>query len=130
MIFRREKTMHTPLIVFDKGKLYISGRSIPENPSLLYDPLIHSVLEYSLRPEPNTEVNIMLEYSNSSTNRALMELFNILYEELFLRKKSVIVNWYYITEDTEMYNLGNDFKDLAKVPFALIGVDSFPEISL
>jgi hypothetical protein len=127
MEFYLERTAHTPLIRFDNGKLLIAGRSIPEDITETYDPLFEAVANYSKHPEKHTEVSIMLDYSNSSTNRVLMSLFDYLNMYLFQNNLSVTVNWYYIKEDKEMLDLGSDFKDIVKIPFALIEVDDFPE---
>jgi hypothetical protein len=127
MDFYLERTSHTPLIKFEDGKLIIAGRSIPEDITDTYDPLFEALAQYSKNPQRHTEVSIMLDYSNSSTNRVLMSLFDYLNMYLFQNNYSVTINWYYVKEDNEMLDLGNDFKDLVKLPFALIAVDDFPE---
>jgi hypothetical protein len=123
-----ENTAHSPLIKFDAGKLVISGRSIPEDSTALYEPLFKNLFEYSKNPAVHTEVNIMLEYANSSTNRSLMTLFEYLYELLFKNDKSVTVNWYYTEGDNEMQELGSDFKDIVQIPFVIIEVKNYPEL--
>jgi hypothetical protein len=127
MDFLIKKTINSPLIKFANGKLLIAGRSIPEDSIALYEPLFNYLKEYSKNPAVYTEVNIMLEYSNSSTNRSLMTLFENLNEFLFKNEKSTTVNWYYVEGDNEMLELGSDFKDLVEIPFIIIKIDSFPE---
>lgn len=127
MDFFLDKTQHSPLIKFDNGKLLIAGRSIPEDSIGLYEPMFNSLIKYSKNPAIHTEVSIMLEYANSSTNRSLMTLFEYLHDLLFKNDKSVTVNWYYVEGDKEMFELGSDFKDLVQIPFVIIEVDSFPE---
>ncbi len=123
-----EATPHTPFIKFEDGVLVISGRSIPEDSASFFEPLFKSIIEYSKNPLPHTEVNLMLEYSNSSTNRALMSVFELL-KEVYKKGFSITVNWYYIIDDKEMFDLGSDFKDIINLPFALIEVEQFPEVS-
>jgi hypothetical protein len=127
MDYFADKTPHLPLIRFDKGNMLIAGRSIPEDSAAVYEPLYKALMEYALHPALHTEVNIMLEYANSSTNRSLMTLFEYLYDLLFKNEKSVTVNWFYVEADTEMFELGSDFKDIVQIPFVIIEVKEFPE---
>ncbi|MGC8803193.1 MAG: DUF1987 domain-containing protein [Bacteroidales bacterium] len=121
-----EKTNHTPKIRFEEGRLTIAGRSIPEDSIGFFEPLFNELTHYIINPAAHTEVNLMLEYSNSSTNRVLVSIFEIL-RELQAGGHSVTVNWYYVAENKGMYELGSDFKDISALPFALIEVDDFPE---
>jgi hypothetical protein len=116
MDFYIEKTSHTPLMKFNDGILEISGRSIPEDSLELYSPLLDCLAEYVKAPLPVTVVKIFLEYANSSTNRSLMTVFEMM-EELHSKGNEVSVNWYYVPDDKEMYDLGSDFKDLLLLPF-------------
>jgi hypothetical protein len=126
MGFLVEKTTHTPEIRFEDGKLTIKGRSIPEDSIGLYQPLFDYITEYIKSPLPLTEVEVMLEYVNSSTNRALASIFEI-FNELDKNKNKVMVRWYYLTDDREMYELGLDFKEITGLPFSLIEVQKFPD---
>ncbi|MCX7987434.1 MAG: DUF1987 domain-containing protein [Bacteroidales bacterium] len=121
-----EKTNHTPRIRFENGKLTLSGRSIPEDSIGFFEPLMNELIAYAKNPASHTEVNLMLEYSNSSTNRMLVSIFEIL-KEVQAAGHSVTVNWYYVVDDRGMYELGNDLKDISTLPFALIEVEDFPE---
>lgn len=119
-----KKTSHSPLIKFDDGTLVISGRSIPEDSTNLFGPIIYLLEEYSKNPMPLTKADVYLEYSNSSSNRSLMTIMEIL-EKLYASGKNVIINWYYIKGDLEMLALGEDFKSLIKLPIMLKEVESF-----
>ncbi len=119
-----EKTSHTPLIKFDNDTLIISGRSIPEDSTFLYEPIIELIEEYSKNPLTHTKAKIYLEYSNSSSNRSLMTIFEAL-ESLYAKGNDVIVNWYFVKGDLEIQTLGEDFKSILKLPFILEEVESF-----
>jgi hypothetical protein len=108
------KTM--PAISFRKGKLTISGRSIPSDSKDLYDPLLKVLYSYSLDPEINTEINIHLDYLNSDSNRSLMNLL-IIAEKIHRRGCNVVIHWFYKNNDRGMYDQGNIFKSLIEVPF-------------
>jgi len=113
-----QRTINTPTIKFEDGVLMISGRCIPENAILFFEPLFAYIAEYSKKPFPLTEVIILLEYSNSSTNRSLMTIF-VLLEKIYENGNSVRVNWYYESGDELMLDLGNDFKTLLRIPFVV-----------
>jgi hypothetical protein len=113
-----QKTTNTPLISFDNGILVISGRSIPENAITFFEPLFKSIADYTKTPCNSTEVSVLLEYCNSSTNRSLMTVFTLL-EKLYENGNELIVKWYYENGDDLMFELGNDYKALLSIPFAI-----------
>jgi len=123
MEFLIQKTANTPSIKFEDGVLVISGRCIPENSLSFFEPLFKFISEYTRKPFPLTEINIILEYANSSTNRSLMTVFT-LFEKVYENGNNVTINWYYETGDDLMFDLGTDFKSLFRMPFTLIEKDS------
>ncbi len=118
MHFFIQKTLNTPLIKCEDGVLVISGRSIPENAISFFEPLFKFIADYTKKPFPLTEVNIFLEYANSSTNRSLMTVFTLL-EKIYENGNNVNINWYYENGDELMCELGNDFKAILRLPFLI-----------
>ena len=114
-----QNTNNTPLVKFEDGVMVISGRSIPENAIDFFEPVFKFIADYSQKPFPLTEINIMLEYANSSTNRSLMTIFTLL-EKIYEGGNNITINWYYEFGDDLMHDLGNDFKSLLRIPFAII----------
>lgn len=117
-----EKSAHSPKILFEKGILLIAGRSIPEDSFGLYEPLLKFLEQYAT-DFPKIEVNVKLEYANSSTNRSLMSLFEMMLEHIANGYKAEVI-WFYVHNDKEMLDLGTDFKELLPLPFELRAVDS------
>jgi hypothetical protein len=109
------KTM--PAITFRHGKLNIIGRSIPADSKGLYEPLFKMLFSYSQHPEDSTEINIQLDYLNSDSNRALMNVL-LLAEKIYYKGNKVMVRWFYKNNDSAMYDQGNIFKSLIEVPFS------------
>jgi hypothetical protein len=109
------KTM--PAITFRKGKLNIIGRSIPADSQGLYEPLFKILFSYSQHPEDSTEINIHLDYLNSDSNRALMNVL-LMVEKIYYKGNKVLVRWYYKINDSVMFDQGNIFKSLIEVPFS------------
>jgi hypothetical protein len=118
MQFFIQRTLNTPLIKFEDGVLVISGRSIPENSISFFEPLFKFIAEYTKKPYPLTEVNVLLEYANSSTNRSLMAVFTLL-EKIYENGCNINVNWYYENGDELMFELGSDFKSILRLPFSI-----------
>jgi hypothetical protein len=50
------------------GELILSGRSIPENASVTFDPILKWVNEYRKNPKPVTNLRLNLEYFNTSSS--------------------------------------------------------------
>ena len=113
-----QKTANTPQIKFTDGVLIISGRSILENAITFFEPLFKFIADYTINPCEITEVNVWLEYANSSTNRSLMTVFTLL-ERIYDDGKSININWYYENGDDFMYQLGADYKSLLSIPFKI-----------
>jgi SiaC family regulatory phosphoprotein len=105
-----------PAVTFKNGKLNIVGRSIPHDSRELYEPILQTLFFYSQNPEDITEINIHLEYLNSDSNRALMNVL-VLVEKIYRKGKDVLIRWYYKNNDIVMYDQGNIFKSLIEVPF-------------
>ena len=116
-----EGTPKTPTINFDmnKGALEIKGRSIPENSIEFYKPLVDWLEKYAAKPQPQTLVNIQLEYFNTSSSKCLLELMKRLVAVQTSGKK-IAFEWLHEPEDDDMKEAGADFRDLLKAPFEII----------
>jgi hypothetical protein len=120
----REGTPKTPSILFDaeKGLVDIRGRSIPENSTEFFKPLVEWLDRYSENPAKITTVNIHLEYFNTSSSKCILDLFKKL-ETIYKAKNEVIVNWYYEEDDEDMLEAGEDYESIIRIPFKLIEVE-------
>lgn len=103
------------------GKLLIEGRSIPEHPKALYIPLIDWINEYIKQPHTSTEVNLKLDYINSSSYKFIITLL----EQLDPIKNSTLIKWHYENDDDEMAEVGEELKEILKTPVEIIGVEEF-----
>jgi len=120
----REGTQKTPSIEFDAkvGKIEIKGRSIPENSIEFYNPLIAWLEEYSGNAKPTTEVNIQLEYFNTSSSKCILDVFKKL-EVVAKAGSDVKVNWFYEEDDEDMLEAGEDYQSIIKLPFKMIEIE-------
>ena len=119
---RIEGTPKTPTVNFDKdaGKLELSGRSIPENSIEFYKPLLDWIESYGSSPQGNTEVDIKLEYFNTSSSKCILDVFKKLEG---VGNTNMTVNWYYEEDDEDMLEAGEDYQAIINIPFKMIEVE-------
>ncbi|MGW8316037.1 MAG: DUF1987 domain-containing protein [Bacteroidales bacterium] len=116
-------TAKTPTVKFDAkdGVIEIKGRSIPENSIEFYKPLVEWLEEYSNTPLDLTQVNVQLEYFNTSSSKCILDVFKKL-EAIHKGGNEVIINWYYEEDDEDMLEAGEDYESIIRVPFKMIQI--------
>lgn len=117
-----EPTKYTPYIRFQEEKhlLEITGESYPEDTASFYRPVFEWVEKY-INANPETEVLLRVEinYFNSSSSKALFDLFD-LFEQAAQDGKPVHVEWIYDPDDDIALEYGEDFQmDLESLDFKL-----------
>jgi len=75
-----EGTGKTPQVDFNylTGDLILSGRSIPENATEVFDPLYKWVSEYTKNPRQTTNFRLNLEYFNTASSIWLAKMVKAL----------------------------------------------------
>lgn len=118
---RIEGTPKTPTVNFitDEGLLEIKGRSIPENSIEFYKPLIDWIESYAQTPKDSTNINIQLEYFNTSSSKCILDLF----KKLEAINQNITINWYYEEDDEDMLEAGEDYEAIINIPFKMIEVE-------
>ena len=117
-------TPKTPTIKFnpEEGKLLIQGRSIPENSIEFYKPLVDSLEEYSGSAKDKTNVDIVLEYFNTSSSKCILDVFKKL-EKINSEGSEVVINWHYEEDDEDMLEAGEDYQAIINIPFKMIEIE-------
>lgn len=113
-----EATAQTPFIQFDAltGKMEIKGRSIPDSPDDFWLPVLNWFESYIISPAKQTVFHINLDYFNiSSSKRILFLLYKL--NEMIESGLDVKVEWHYRETDEDMYEVGQDYAYMVKVPF-------------
>lgn len=111
-------TPQTPLIHFNgkDGIMLIKGRSIPDQPDEFWLPILNWFESYIMKPVTSTTIKIDLEYFNiSSSKRILFLLYKL--NELVENGHEAHVEWLYRQSDEDMYEVGQDYAYMVKVPF-------------
>lgn len=122
--FAIDGTPKTPSISFDlaSGVLEIKGRSIPENSIEFYKPLVDSLEKYAGSPKAQTNVNIQLEYFNTSSSKCILDVFKKL-ESIHKGGSAVTINWHYEEDDEDMLEAGEDYQAIISVPFKMVQIE-------
>jgi hypothetical protein len=119
-----DKTYSTPAVNFDanSGSLKIEGRSIPENPSTFYEPLLNWINEYfQTVSNTSTKMDIKLDYINSGSSKSILSMLKVI--KIFCDNGKVCqVNWHFEEDDESIRDLGRHFKSLLKMPFNLVEI--------
>jgi hypothetical protein len=102
------------------GIFEFRGKSIPENSIEFYKPFFSWLDEYSAAPAPKTEVNIQLDYFNTSSAKVLADIFKKFETLNQSGKTQVTINWRHNEEDDDMLEAGEDYKSISNLPFNLI----------
>lgn len=117
-------TPKTPTVLFDaeSGKLEIKGRSIPENSIEFYKPLVDWLEQYHSSPSKMTEVNVQLEYFNTSSSKCILDVFKKL-EAIYKSGNEVVINWHYEEDDEDMLEAGEDYQSIIRIPFKMLEIE-------
>jgi hypothetical protein len=114
-------TEDTPNVILDatENNMEISGRSLPEDVSSFYGPILNWLSEYSKNPNQKTIFNFRLVYFNTASSKLILDILMKL-EELNKKGNNVVVRWYYPEDDEDMQEAGNEYADIVEVPFEQI----------
>ncbi|MCD4692161.1 MAG: DUF1987 domain-containing protein [Calditrichales bacterium] len=119
-LFQTVKTEDKPAVNFDiqKNVFEIEGKSLPENSSEFYTPIINWISEYVKKPNKETNFVCKIEYFNSSSARKFYDIFREL-EKIVQTGNEVKITWYYDHEDRLMENKGLEFKSVVRIPLVV-----------
>jgi len=114
-------TDDTPNVIFDleNDVFEISGRSLPEDVTAFYEPLINWLDEYAEDPKESTVFSFKLVYFNTASSKLILDILMKL-EEIHEDGKEVLVKWYYPDDDEDMEEAGEEYADIVSVPFEQI----------
>ncbi|WP_409523657.1 DUF1987 domain-containing protein [Nitrincola sp. MINF-07-Sa-05] len=108
-----EATERSPRVEFDfsSGSFLMAGESFPEDAAAFFGPLLES-MQIWLADAHDTRVQFDLHmiYFNSSSAKALMNLFQLL-EDAARNGRPVTIHWHYESEDETMEEFGEDFSE-------------------
>jgi hypothetical protein len=111
-------TEDTPKIILDAGNeiMEISGRSLPEDVTSFYEPVLNWLNEYAEKPNKKTIFNFKLTYFNTASSKLLLDILMKL-EEMHEKGLDVLIKWHYPEDDEDMAEAGEEYADIVDVPF-------------
>ncbi|MDT8400894.1 MAG: DUF1987 domain-containing protein [Bacteroidales bacterium] len=94
------ETKSAPEIDFnpDDGMLILKGKSIPENATKLYEPVIEWLKEYILDPPEKTFLHFNLSYFNTASSIWMARMVKVL-SRIDDRDKLLTINLYFHVEE-------------------------------
>ena len=121
--FILQETEDQPWVKLDQenNDFEIGGKSLPENSSAFYSPILEWISEYVKNPNESTHFVCKIEYFNSSSARKFYEIFTEL-GKIKQTGNEIKVSWHYETGDRLMQNKGNEFKSILEIPFELVPI--------
>ena len=111
-------TDDTPNVIFDaENEIFeISGRSLPEDVTAFYEPIISWLDEYAKNANEKSIINFKLVYFNTASSKMLLDILMKL-EEIYESGKEVLVKWFYPEDDEDMQEAGEEYADIVDIPF-------------
>ena len=111
-------TDDSPKVILDaeNKKMEISGRSLPEDVSTFYKPIIEWVNEYSKQPNQLTVLAFKLDYFNTASSKNILNILLKL-KDIHETGNEVLVEWHYQEDDDDMLETGIEYARVVKIPF-------------
>lgn len=115
-----EATDETPKVVLDPGNntFEFSGKSLPEDVTTFYGPVLDWLDSYAESPNEKTVVKFNLVYFNTASSKLILDILFKL-EEFHDDGHDISVEWHYQEEDEDMEEAGEEYADLVEMPLEL-----------
>ena len=115
-----EPTDETPKIVLDPdNNVYeFVGKSLPEDVTTFYGPVLDWLDEYGESPNDKTVIEFKLVYFNTASSKLILDILFKL-EEIAEDGADLSVVWHYQEDDEDMQEAGEEYADLVEMPFEL-----------
>lgn len=116
-----ERTEKTPLVYFspEEGRFEITGKSIPDDAEAFYRPILDWLDKYVESPVKENVFDVNLDFFNiSSSKRLLFILYKL--NEIAEAGANIVLRWHYDENDDDMYEVGQDFAFMVKIPFEFV----------
>jgi hypothetical protein len=119
-VLQIEPTDETPKIVLDPdNNIYeFVGKSLPEDVTTFYGPVLDWLDEYGESPNEKTVFDFKLVYFNTASSKLILDILFKL-EEIADTGADLSVVWHYQEDDEDMQEAGEEYADLVEMPFEL-----------
>ena len=129
MNYHKNATRTTPGVDvnMDEGLLRLFGRSSPENSVGFYTPILDALKEESTDLS-KLDVDIRLEYFNTSSSKCLYDVFKQL-KRIETSGTDLKINWYYEPMDEDMFEAGEDYSEMFELEFNFVEEEDFVDFN-
>jgi len=117
-----EPSKRTPWIIMEPGRIFIMGRSIPENPGDFYRPVQQWAAGYANKHTGKSTIQVGFEYLNTSSTKWIYAILKE-FSEMRHFDINTSITWYYEEGDEDMNELGHIMKSLVNCHFKIVEVD-------
>jgi len=119
-IINIEATDETPMVILntEEGVFEMSGKSLPEDVTVFYNPILTWLEGYGLEPNSETVFVLKMDYFNTASSKLILDILLKL-EEIHEEHEGVRIDWYYREDDEDMEEAGDEFSDIVDLPFEL-----------
>ncbi|MCK5171706.1 MAG: DUF1987 domain-containing protein, partial [Bacteroidales bacterium] len=117
-VIKIKGTDDTPAIILDKdnGVFEISGRSLPEDVTTFFEPVLNWLDDYQEEANDQTVFAFKLVYFNTASSKLILDILMKL-EEMHENGKEVLIKWFFPDDDEDMEEAGEEYADIVDVPF-------------
>jgi len=118
------KSEDTPEIDFNPGtkELKISGRSLPEDVTTFYAPVLEWLDELEETPIGELKFIVNLEYFNTASSKLILDILMKLEDIHSGGSNSIEIIWNFDKRDTDMEEAAEEYSELVEVPFSIVGI--------
>lgn len=119
-----EATEDTPAIDFDpvSNDLKISGRSLPEDVTTFYQPVLDWLDELEAESGHECTLHCNLEYFNTASSKLILDILMRL-EDIHLDSENTVkIIWSHDERDIDMEEAAEEYSELVEVPFEVVAV--------
>ena len=123
-VIKIQGTDDTPTVTLeaDKGLCEISGRSLPEDVTAFYAPILSWLDDYAGSPNPQTVFTFKLVYFNTASSKLLLDIL-VKLEKIHEDGHDVLVKWCYPDDDEDMKDAGEEYAEIVDIPFEQVSYD-------
>jgi hypothetical protein len=116
-----EATDETPKVILnpDNHTLEFAGKSLPEDVTQFYNPLLAWIEDYKAAPGSSTKAIFKMDYFNTASSKLILDILMLL-EEIHEETNGVTIEWHFEAEDEDMEEAGEEFSEIVEVPFKSI----------
>lgn len=116
-----DATDETPKVILDPGqnKFEFSGKSLPEDVTIFFNPIIEWIEEYSKSPNMPTNVVFKMDYFNTASAKIILDIL-MEFENIHEEHKCMSIDWYFREDDEDLEEVGDELSELVEIPFNLI----------